>query len=411
MDGREADPISVSESSHGSPPVSWVEHGLGAVAEWLLSATFERFDDALRGALEETARLLHVEVATLHWSTGGATEIVAGGKGLDRSLEAMLARAHDDLVALTARNVRWFADPSSVARSTEAPRFGGIHALGVLRTRSASDERGLLAVWATDARPLSHSERAQMAIVGELFASGLARRRAEARGDDLARFHRVVADVAGSLASAETDALDATLEGALGSVAEAMGLKRAAIFLLDAETARFRLAYASSPAVRFQRSDEVLGQVVGAHGVERLRSGRGLVATPSSEGEGGVTAVVRPILLGGKLLGALVAESGPGRPTDAAALVRYQCIADVVAQSLARRPAAPTSSPRPLSATEMRELERVNLLRALEATSWRIGGPSGAAQRIGVSPSTLRDRIRAHGLQSPMAPSWRSRRR
>jgi transcriptional regulator with GAF, ATPase, and Fis domain len=55
----------------------------------------------------------------------------------------------------------------------------------------------------------------------------------------------------------------------------------------------------------------------------------------------------------------------------------------------------------PLKAAELRDLERENLIRALEQTKWRIAGDGGAAELLGIRPSTLRDRIKALGIQRP----------
>jgi transcriptional regulator with GAF, ATPase, and Fis domain len=52
-----------------------------------------------------------------------------------------------------------------------------------------------------------------------------------------------------------------------------------------------------------------------------------------------------------------------------------------------------------LTAEELRHLERENLVRALEACSWRISGPSGAACMLGVAPSTLASRVKALGIE------------
>jgi len=50
---------------------------------------------------------------------------------------------------------------------------------------------------------------------------------------------------------------------------------------------------------------------------------------------------------------------------------------------------------------QLRELERDNLVRALDAVGGQIAGRGGAAERLGVSPSTLRDRMRAFGISAP----------
>jgi transcriptional regulator with GAF, ATPase, and Fis domain len=54
-----------------------------------------------------------------------------------------------------------------------------------------------------------------------------------------------------------------------------------------------------------------------------------------------------------------------------------------------------------LTEAEMRELERRNILRALEATGWRVAGPDGAARQLGAKPSTLNSRMKALGIRRP----------
>ncbi|HPF34940.1 MAG TPA: sigma 54-interacting transcriptional regulator [Candidatus Krumholzibacteria bacterium] len=47
------------------------------------------------------------------------------------------------------------------------------------------------------------------------------------------------------------------------------------------------------------------------------------------------------------------------------------------------------------------DVERDHLARVLKATGWRIEGPDGAAAVLGLNPSTLRSRLRKHGLRRP----------
>jgi PAS domain S-box-containing protein len=54
-----------------------------------------------------------------------------------------------------------------------------------------------------------------------------------------------------------------------------------------------------------------------------------------------------------------------------------------------------------LTEKEMREFQKKNLLEALKQTSWRVSGPNGAAELLGVRPTTLADRIRTYGLRKP----------
>jgi transcriptional regulator with GAF, ATPase, and Fis domain len=59
------------------------------------------------------------------------------------------------------------------------------------------------------------------------------------------------------------------------------------------------------------------------------------------------------------------------------------------------------SSERILPIRELEQLERENILRALEATGWRVAGKDGAAALLGMNPSTLNSRIRALRIARP----------
>ena len=52
----------------------------------------------------------------------------------------------------------------------------------------------------------------------------------------------------------------------------------------------------------------------------------------------------------------------------------------------------------PLTISTLDEAEREHILRALEATGWRIEGPNGAAAMLKLHPSTLRFRMKKLGL-------------
>jgi PAS domain S-box-containing protein len=56
------------------------------------------------------------------------------------------------------------------------------------------------------------------------------------------------------------------------------------------------------------------------------------------------------------------------------------------------------------SVKELQDLERRNLMRALKATGWRVAGRSGAAQLLGMNPSTLSSRMKALGIKRPLRP-------
>jgi transcriptional regulator with GAF, ATPase, and Fis domain len=57
------------------------------------------------------------------------------------------------------------------------------------------------------------------------------------------------------------------------------------------------------------------------------------------------------------------------------------------------------SAQRILTESELRGLERANLLSALRKTAWKIHGKDGAAELIGVKPTTLISRIKKMGLK------------
>lgn len=51
--------------------------------------------------------------------------------------------------------------------------------------------------------------------------------------------------------------------------------------------------------------------------------------------------------------------------------------------------------------SELQELERQNILRALEHSRWRVSGDGGAASILGMNPSTLTSRMKALGIRRP----------
>jgi transcriptional regulator with GAF, ATPase, and Fis domain len=52
-----------------------------------------------------------------------------------------------------------------------------------------------------------------------------------------------------------------------------------------------------------------------------------------------------------------------------------------------------------LTVTELRDMERDNLTRALEASNWKISGSGGAAERLGLNPNTLSSRMKTLGVK------------
>lgn len=54
-----------------------------------------------------------------------------------------------------------------------------------------------------------------------------------------------------------------------------------------------------------------------------------------------------------------------------------------------------------LSAKELEQLERTNILRALEQTNWKVSGEKGAASLLGLNASTLSSRMKALQIKKP----------
>jgi transcriptional regulator with GAF, ATPase, and Fis domain len=62
---------------------------------------------------------------------------------------------------------------------------------------------------------------------------------------------------------------------------------------------------------------------------------------------------------------------------------------------------ATSSEPEILTEPELQRRERENLLAALHKTNWKIRGADGAAELLGVKPTTLVTRMKKWGLQRP----------
>ena len=54
-----------------------------------------------------------------------------------------------------------------------------------------------------------------------------------------------------------------------------------------------------------------------------------------------------------------------------------------------------------IPAAEWARLEKQNMLNALEGANWKISGKNGAAEALGISPSTLESRMKSFGIRRP----------
>ncbi|KPK58650.1 MAG: Fis family transcriptional regulator, partial [Gemmatimonas sp. SG8_38_2] len=96
---------------------------------------------------------------------------------------------------------------------------------------------------------------------------------------------------------------------------------------------------------------------------------------------------------------AIITSTGPGK------LNLDRALPDALpdAASAHREGAAPSPAheERVLTVTEMQDLERANIVRALEAAKWKISGSGGAAERLGLNPKTLSSRMKSLRIERP----------
>lgn len=74
---------------------------------------------------------------------------------------------------------------------------------------------------------------------------------------------------------------------------------------------------------------------------------------------------------------------------------------DAAAPSGAETEPGPVARPDILTERELKALQKNNLVAALKQSNWRVSGKGGAAELLGVRPTTLADRIRAYKIRKP----------
>jgi PAS domain S-box-containing protein len=60
-----------------------------------------------------------------------------------------------------------------------------------------------------------------------------------------------------------------------------------------------------------------------------------------------------------------------------------------------------SAAPEFLTEQEMREFQKNNTIAALKQANWRVSGAAGAANLLGIKPTTLADRVRTFGIRKP----------
>jgi PAS domain S-box-containing protein len=104
-----------------------------------------------------------------------------------------------------------------------------------------------------------------------------------------------------------------------------------------------------------------------------------------------------------KVMGSLQAYHWPGNIRELENIVERSIIltngSTLQLDELFDRPSDPLNQAENLTTIKM--AERSLILKTLEESNWMVGGKRGAAVRLGVAPSTLRDRIKKLGLKKP----------
>ncbi len=66
------------------------------------------------------------------------------------------------------------------------------------------------------------------------------------------------------------------------------------------------------------------------------------------------------------------------------------------------------TGPEIMTEAELLSLQKANMLAALEVADWRVSGPGGAAELVGLKPTTFTDRMKKFGLSRPRRGSGRA---
>ncbi|MBW2243171.1 MAG: sigma 54-interacting transcriptional regulator [Deltaproteobacteria bacterium] len=100
---------------------------------------------------------------------------------------------------------------------------------------------------------------------------------------------------------------------------------------------------------------------------------------------------------------ALVAYSWPGNVRELQNVIERSAILCSGDTLIVREVLGDFGSPDRESASsltqELEDIERANILRALEGSDWKVKGDGNAASRLGIKPSTLRSRMKRLGIE------------
>jgi len=63
--------------------------------------------------------------------------------------------------------------------------------------------------------------------------------------------------------------------------------------------------------------------------------------------------------------------------------------------------AAGVTPAKPAEPSTLADVEKAHIRFALERANWKLSGPGGAAERLGLKEATLRYRMKKHGIERP----------
>lgn len=104
-----------------------------------------------------------------------------------------------------------------------------------------------------------------------------------------------------------------------------------------------------------------------------------------------------------RMLDSLIAYPWPGNVRELENVIERAVILHRGVTTTLDEPLAVPQEPAPsqVAATTLPEMERAMILEALSACNWVIGGKKGAARRLDMAPSTLRERMQRYGITRP----------
>jgi transcriptional regulator with GAF, ATPase, and Fis domain len=50
---------------------------------------------------------------------------------------------------------------------------------------------------------------------------------------------------------------------------------------------------------------------------------------------------------------------------------------------------------------QIKDLQKTNIIKAMKLAGWRVSGKGGAAELLGLRPTTLADRLRTYNIKRP----------